>query len=87
MAGADRVADRRLAAGPAGDTTCAITTGGALHCWGFNGSGQVGDGTTMNQTTPVAVPSLPVTVKPPVAATVTSLIVAVLPTVTAAAVS
>lgn len=29
--------------------TCAITTGKSLYCWGFNGFGQVGDGTSGNQ--------------------------------------
>ncbi|MCS6772918.1 MAG: hypothetical protein NZ693_02260 [Thermoflexales bacterium] len=35
--------------------TCAIKVGGALFCWGRNGFGQIGDGTTITATTPVAV--------------------------------
>src|SRR4029450_3346903 len=35
--------------------TCAIAVDGALSCWGGNYSGQLGDGTTMNRTTPVRV--------------------------------
>ena len=34
---------------------CGLTTGGAAYCWGYNNSGQVGDGTETNRSTPVAV--------------------------------
>jgi alpha-tubulin suppressor-like RCC1 family protein len=35
--------------------TCGITTDGKAYCWGRNGSGQLGDGTTTMQVEPAAV--------------------------------
>jgi alpha-tubulin suppressor-like RCC1 family protein len=35
------------------DHTCAVLQPGSVWCWGFNPSGQLGDGTTTNQLVPV----------------------------------
>lgn len=37
------------------DHSCAITTTGTLYCWGANGDGQLGDGTTIRRLTAVQV--------------------------------
>jgi regulator of chromosome condensation (RCC1) repeat-containing protein len=38
-----------------GNHTCGVTTDDRAYCWGFNGSGQLGDGTTTNRQLPTAV--------------------------------
>jgi alpha-tubulin suppressor-like RCC1 family protein len=54
-----------LVAAEAGNThTCAVRVDGQPLCWGGNGSGQVGDGSTTNRNIAVAVPSFRFNVDP-----------------------
>ena len=51
--------DKNIVAIAAGNWhTCALESSGKMKCWGWNGSGQIGDGTTDESNIPVAVKGL-----------------------------
>jgi alpha-tubulin suppressor-like RCC1 family protein len=43
---------------PGLDHVCALTTAGGVKCWGWNSTGALGDGTTINRTYPADVVGL-----------------------------
>jgi len=44
-----------IAINAGGNHTCAVADNGQAYCWGYNGYGQLGNGTTTSSTVPVAV--------------------------------
>jgi len=44
-----------VSAGNSNDFTCAVTIGGLAYCWGYNGSGELGIGSTAKSVNPAAV--------------------------------
>jgi alpha-tubulin suppressor-like RCC1 family protein len=45
--------------------TCGVTTAGALYCWGFNGSGQLGTGPFTNRRVPTLASTGPIAMAAP----------------------
>jgi alpha-tubulin suppressor-like RCC1 family protein len=56
---AGNLAFAKLVTSTNGDHRCGLTSAGSAYCWGTNWWGQVGNGTTVNRTSPVAVSGSP----------------------------
>ena len=41
-----------------GESTCRLRTDGTVECWGYNGEGELGDGTTVSSRVPIPVAGL-----------------------------
>jgi alpha-tubulin suppressor-like RCC1 family protein len=52
------ISGKALAIALGGEHSCAITSGGAVACWGWNKTGQLGDGTTVDRGSPALVEGL-----------------------------
>lgn len=77
---------RVIAVNAGDDTTCAVTDGRRLYCWGWNGNSEVGDGTSVNRLQPVLIfvqPDLPSTNRAPSGVPVALLVLATLGTAVA----
>jgi alpha-tubulin suppressor-like RCC1 family protein len=55
VVGLDGVAAKATVVTVGSAHACAVVAGGAVRCWGANSSGQLGDGTTTQRLSPVAV--------------------------------
>ena len=51
------IAFTSLTTGPGGQHTCGVTSTGTTYCWGNNGQGELGDGTTTDRSVPTRVVS------------------------------
>ncbi|NDG83684.1 MAG: choice-of-anchor D domain-containing protein [Proteobacteria bacterium] len=56
--GTNTTALSAVSTSPNSSHTCAVLSNGSVQCWGYNASGQIGDGTTTNRATATAVPGI-----------------------------